>query len=100
MNTSLARLALGFLVLGASSVLAGVAVVVVGLGGGLAALAHGTAGGGAAIVTIAIVAGAVVAAGGIPQLAVWYGVARRRPWARTLGIVMATAMLPAFPIGT
>jgi hypothetical protein len=43
---------------------------------------------------------ATLAALGAPWLALGFGLRRRRPWARTLGIVCAALLLPFAPLGT
>ncbi len=43
---------------------------------------------------------AVLAALGAPWLALGFGLRRRRPWARGLGVVCAALLLPFLPVGT
>src|SRR5688572_9966542 len=93
-------LALTFLGIGGASILGGIVLIVLGLAGGAAIAVAGDAGSGVATSTIGLIAGIVMAVGGIPELFAWYGLANRRPWGRLLGIVFCTMSLAAFPIGT
>lgn len=87
-------------VLGFASLALGAGLLVLGLAGGTALALGGELGGGAGLSALAIVAGVVVAAGGIPELLAWYGISKRAPWGRWLGIVVCTTMLAGFPLGT
>lgn len=87
-------------VLGFASLALGAGLLVLGLAGGTALALGGELGGGAGLSALAILAGVVVAAGGIPELLAWYGISKRAPWGRWLGIVVCTTMLAGFPVGT
>src|SRR4051812_8029223 len=96
----LSLLALAFLITGALSVLGGAALAVAGLAGGAVLARDGHIGGGAGTSGLFLVAGLIVAAGGVPQLLAWYGLSKRAPWGRWLAIALCTAGLAAFPAGT
>lgn len=97
---ALGRLALAMAVLGFASLALGAGLLILGLAGGAALALGGELGGGAGLSALAIIVGVVVAAGGIPELLAWYGISKRAPWGRWLGIVVCTTMLAAFPLGT
>ncbi|MBI1946519.1 MAG: hypothetical protein HYS27_12530 [Deltaproteobacteria bacterium] len=98
---ALGRLALVLAVLGFGSVALGVGLAVLGLlGGAVMLFGSGGAGGAVGLSALCVVVGVVLAAGGVPELLAWYGISKRAPWGRWLGIVLCTTMLAAFPIGT
>lgn len=88
------------LVLGALSVLGGAALALVGIAGGGALASSGDIGTGAGLATLFIIGGIAIAATGIPEIACWVGLSKRRPWGRTLGLFLSAMSLAAFPIGT
>lgn len=98
---ALGRLALVFAVLGFGSVALGIGLAVLGFAGSAVLLfGSGGAGGAVGLSAICLVVGAGLAVGGVPELFAWYGISKRAPWGRWLGIVLCTTMLAAFPIGT
>ncbi len=98
---ALGRVALVFAVLGLGSVALGIGLAVLGVAGSAALLfGSGGAGGAVGLSAVCLVVGAVLALGGIPELLAWYGISKRAPWGRWLGIVLCTTMLAAFPVGT
>jgi hypothetical protein len=96
---------LGWLVLlyagiGLLSVAGGAALVLLGLSGGVAFLATGAARLGVGVAALSLVGGAIVFAGGVPELLTAWGLHKRTAWGRYLGIVMSAMVLPLFPLGT
>lgn len=96
---------LGFLhaIFGALGVLAGLVVMIFGLGGGLMAWLGGGDGSGpiaALLATLGSSIGLIALASGGIGLLTGLGILGRRAWGRFLGIVLSALNLFNFPLGT
>ncbi len=99
-NRHISLLALTMLGLGALSVLGGAALAVVGIAGGGALAFSGDVGSGAGVAALMLFSGLAIALTGVPEIACWVGLSKRRPWGRTLAIFLCSMSLAAFPLGT